>query len=367
MLKRLLPLFAAVLLCLPATIDASAAEWNFTVDPQGWAPANQIIDLRVKGGKLIGISTGNMPYFSSPSPLALDADEYKIIIIEMSTAQEYSDANILWRTSYSNDFNFAKSARISLGSKNKFHKYYVNLGIHHEWEGMVQQLLILPISSPGEFQVECIKLERPNMVSLIVSAWQEFTAYETIKGVTVNTIQSQTLFGREINFWVIILLVLCFAATFAWIFYKERFDPASMIKAFRSGLYSITLLMITLWVMLEARMGMDYLKTFSLDFQTYFGKSLDEKRAIIMSPDFYGFLLFCNKALPQRSKVVLVTSNAFFNDRAGMHLYPSIINFDGTGDYVIVYDQDIDKEKYKDFVLFAKYKEKEYILKRREK
>jgi hypothetical protein len=338
--------------------------WEFEIDPQGWSAQSQIIDLGARDGMLTGKSIGSLPFFVSPFPLNIDSDQYKIVILEMSEQAEYEDTFILWRGNYYNQFNMAQGMRISLGSKNRFHKYYLNLGLHPQWVGFIQQLLIIPGMKPGEFKVKFIKLEKPNPINVLMAAWQEFTAYEPIKGSTINTIKSQTIMGKAVNYYVIILLLFCFAAVFAWRSYAAQFDLLKVKNAAKFALHSTTILMLVVWVLLEARMSMDYFKSFSLDFQTYWGRSLDEKRAIISLGDFYDFMLFCNKSLPEGVEVNILASNVYFSDRAGMYLYPHIIRNNVVADYLIVYDTDPDHEKYKGFELFAKFSEGEYILKR---
>jgi hypothetical protein len=356
-----------VILIAPPSYAEKEALWEFEIDTQGWSAQSQIEDLRAEDGMLTGTSIGNAPFIVSPFPINIDADEKKILVIDMMTESEYEDTVVLWRTSYYNQFNMARSARISLGSRSRFHKYYINLGNNPGWEGVVQHLLLFPMKQPGKFKIKSIKLESPNPINTVTAAWQEFTAYETLKGSTVNTIRSPMIFGRRVNFYVLIFLALCFLAFFLRTLFLKKWQLASLREAAKSGLYGMTILLIIVWCLLEVRQSLDYIKTASLDFKTYWGKSLDEKRAIILLNDFHDYLVFCNESLPERVEVNLVAPHVFFTDRAGMHLYPHIIVRDSIADYVLVYDQEIDKDKYKDFDVFKKFKDNKYILYRRTK
>lgn len=362
----LIRFFIAILIAAAAASSCAEPGWEFEIDPEGWSAQKQIENLRTEGGKLKGLSTGTFPFIISPFPLNVDADERKILVIDMETSDQFNNTMVFWRTSYYNQFNMAQSSPVSLGSRGRFHRYYLNLGRHPRWEGIVQQLLIVPQAAPGEFAVKSIALERSNPVNLFLAAWQEFTAYETVKGSTVNTIRSAMILGRRFNFYAIALLSLCLIAAFAWKLYKLEWKPGEIRASLNFALRCAAALMLVLWASLEARMYLDYGKTAALDFQTYWGRSLDEKRAAISGGDLYEYVKFVNENLPERT-VVNFVGPVYFRERAAMYLYPNTFRHKEAAEYVLVYGETPDPEKYGNYETFATFREGKYIMKRRTK
>lgn len=96
--------------------------------------------------------------------------------------------------------------------------------------------------------------------------------------------------------------------------------------------------------------------------------SLNDKRALITGRDFYQFLMFCNRLIPEEKGIRWLFPEGRFlgNDeylfyKAYYYLYPR--NYRDNADYIVVYDRQGFKPP-PDYKVFAVYGIRGYILKK---
>ena len=72
------------------------------------------------------------------------------------------------------------------------------------------------------------------------------------------------------------------------------------------------------------------------DFESYQGKSLEEKNAISTVADFYAFLTFVHDNVPNKNPVTLLADDPYFFQKAPFYLYPHEVT-ETLGTYVALY------------------------------
>jgi hypothetical protein len=129
----------------------TAAEWNFTTGPEGWGypsphatPLTYSSLLRTIGG----YSSGNDPYFYSPSNLNINGDTNKIIKFGFSSyGYTGSDTvQVFFTTNTSTNWEEAKSKTISVTPSTGIKEYILDMSNVPKWTGTIQQIRFDPSS-----------------------------------------------------------------------------------------------------------------------------------------------------------------------------------------------------------------------------
>ena len=99
------------------------------------------------------------------------------------------------------------------------------------------------------------------------------------------------------------------------------------------------------------------------DYRNLLGKSLEEKRAYVSGEEFYEFILFCGKIIPENSdyKVQANYDESMDYFRFAYYIYPSMRNLDNP-EYIACYKVKFSEKGYR---RAASLSEDKYILKRR--
>ena len=368
-IKFTIPLFfIAILLLLP--FNASLAEenfsWGFEVESNspGWLPSPDLEDFSVANGALKARLTGAPSYFISPPYLNIPPDQYSIFEIRMKSNSSFNEGRIFWNTPGDRRFYQARSIAFSLGTAKKFHTHFINLKKNPLWTGNTFQLLVLPQDGPGEIEIDYIRCTPPSFLTLFKAGWQEFFTLESIKGRTVNTIMGQTINGKNINVYIYTIICLFLAALIIkeLIFLNKSGLATFLLKVREKRVVLITVALLFM-IALEVRLWLDYSRIAFLDFHNLWGKSLDEKREITTGGGFYEFMNYAQKVLPKEADVSLIVPSDFHKQKGPYYLYPHRVL--ANAPYIVVYHQDPGSLE-SDYVLFAEFREKEYILKARQ-
>ena len=101
------------------------------------------------------------------------------------------------------------------------------------------------------------------------------------------------------------------------------------------------------------------------DYKNLFGKTLEEKRAYVAGEEFYDFILFCGKIIPEDSdyKVEADYDDSMDYFRFAYYMYPLLRNLDNP-EYTPCYKVKFSKKGYGKIASLSKVK---YILKRSRK
>jgi hypothetical protein len=300
-------------------------------------------------------------YFVSPR-LMLDTAEFDTLVIRLR-AEQGGPARLFFTTSYDDRFNRSKSIAFSL--KKGERDYYLNLAARNpNWMGWLTGLVLEPEGGEGRVALRSARITKGRIFTDLRSGWQEFWELETIKARTVNIIKGHTILGRQVNYYVYFIIGLAFlflAGRQVILSRKKGF--MAIWQAVKERMNLLVILALVLAVLMEVRLWFDYIQIASVDYRTFWGKTLDEKRDLTMGGGFYNFLNFCNKVLPERAEVELSFIGNFYRSRGPYYLYPHRVSNDAP--YLIVFHKEVAKKRLKDYSLFAKFKSGEYILKKK--
>lgn len=307
----------------------------------------------------------NQPYFVGAPEMNIDAEEFTTVVLRMKS-NKGGAACLFWATNFDPKMNDPKSIWFSLDKSNDFKEYVFNLRRQNPyWTGFVGQLLVYPENGPGGIEIESAKAIPGNLVTDIKSGWREFFIFETPQLRTVNFIYGPKINAISVNLYIYGLIIILAVFIMSYEFIKSH----NINMSLETGAKKIIVICLFFWIALDFRILIDQARTAFLDAQTFYGKNLDEKRALITLGDYYGFLKFAELKLPEGSSFKLLNPPYYYYlGKANYYLYP--IRFDEKADHILVYDPDrilgnqVSDYFKKGYKLFATYKEGEYILKK---
>ena len=135
-------------------------QWEFNVDGdfEGWRDPSQITAFSVSGGFLSGFSTGDDPFFYSPT-IFINSFEYPVLKIRMRTGAG-SHAQIFYITDTDRVWNGEKSVFFPLIDNANFHEYSIDLR-EAGLKGVLIGLRIDPaIVENAQFQIDWIRFSQ---------------------------------------------------------------------------------------------------------------------------------------------------------------------------------------------------------------
>lgn len=340
-------------------------QWDFTLDPEGWQPGPGISSWNATPGKIAGGASSFSALIISP-PLNVDADRFSILVLKLKTSRSYGNVRVLWTSPFDQQLSIMKSIAFSTGLAGRQRTYHVNMKENPNWEMIVSRLLIMPLEETGSFEIDSVSIEEPGIAGIFWCGFDDLFSLETLKASTVNFIYGPKIFGLSVNAIIYILIIIYFI-------YLMRIALARGwpgFDAFKNALPDISkkalIAVFSLWVLLDLRIDFDYLRIAYADWLTFAGKSLDEKHAIVTVGDYYQFLQFCDKVLPERSRISFSSADSYIYEKGAYYLYPHLYDRFNLGkrdaDYLIVYNQVLSPSS--SYEVFAKFAEDKYILKR---
>jgi hypothetical protein len=342
-----------------------------------WASPDPNVQLKIVGPYLELNSTSPFPYIISP-PLFFLAEEYDTLIIRMKCSKK-DLATIFWATDFDQQFNANKSINFELGSPDRFHTYYINLKQQHlAWASKIVRLAISPFPGPGQAEIDYIRLDEENFWTNLLSGWQEFWGPKGRKtiGSTINVIKSTDFMGRPVNVYVYAALFILFI-----IFGIQAFPQISRAhpkpdyyRLWTNIGQKIFIAIIFAWVLLEISASYTYWNNTKEDAASYFGKSFEQKWAAFIGQPLYDFVSFAQKKLPAKNIKLALSApdqiSTLFDLKGRYYLYPLQLLAPADADqaeYVLIFETpDSPFRKNPKFTLFAKKKETQYILMRKQ-
>lgn len=306
----------------------------------------------------------DLPYFESPQ-VTIDSAEYNTLFLRIESKQN-GTARLFWATHYDMQFNHSKNVWFSV--KAGRHGYYFNMPSQNpNWIGWVKGFIIYPEIDPKLVEIEEAKVIRGNIFTNIKSGWQEFWGPNgrVVIGSTINLIPSSSVFGRSVNIYIYWMIGIFFIIVLATKLFQSSWDLNSSLS---QTLQKSFILIITCWVLLALNSDYNFLKIFKDNHSKYFGKTIEQKRAVAYGKDYYDFLAFSKENLPKEPvKFGLLSLQYAASLQARIYLVPHVYA-EKDFPYLLVFnpgaEQKVDAAKYKSF---AKLNNNAYILKRIEK
>lgn len=116
---------------------------------------------------------------------------------------------------------------------------------------------------------------------------------------------------------------------------------------------------VAMWLLFLVR---GLVKGEARDYANLFGKSLDEKRAYVTGEEFYRFISFCKKIIPEDSDYTVEADYDATMDyfRFSYYIYPALRDLEDP-EYIACYKVDFESDGYS---LAAFMDESKYVLKR---
>ena len=134
-------------------------EFNHPQDADGWIAWNELLPLQIRDGSVISSATGSDPYMVSPY-LGIDATIFSRIEIRLRTSAS-DGASIYFITGQDPNWNEEKSQHFSIISDGEYHIYTMDLSDVGTWMNRILLLRLDPMISPGDFEIDYLRVRRP--------------------------------------------------------------------------------------------------------------------------------------------------------------------------------------------------------------
>lgn len=308
----------------------------------------------------------NAPYFIGMPEVNIDADEFRNLNLKIKSNRS-GTARLFWNTSFDNQINERKSLLFYVDKSTGFKGYVFDLSSQSPfWAGFVGQIIIFPENGMDGFEVGSAIASHRDFISFLRSGWREFWApgSRMIIGSSINNMKTITLWGKPFNYYLYAIIVMVCIASFFFYYYKSN-DPHISWQ----NCAKVTILTsIAMWAVWLASFLVTEYSWLRADLNKYgLFTSLEYKQRASVGENFYGFLQFCKKELPEKADVIMITSDTtnFFNTKAGYYLFP--IKLDAKEpQYLLVYMYNKNSgavlSENPGFRFYKKYDEGAYIL-----
>ncbi len=298
-------------------------------------------------------------------------DENNLLSFEMKTSSGGVGA-VMWANYLDQRFLPQRGYQFYLGSPGRWHRYYVDLSAYEKDLTRLDNFLINPLTGPGEAEIREIRITRATTAGKLLAGWQEFLGPRgrEIAGYTINTMPSPRLFGREIFVYLYWLVGLAAAGLLARELWPVWRQPVKKGKAkgwsvygpaFERAVKQIVVLVCGLWIALELSSLYTDWRNLRGDLPL-FGRSLEEKRALVNAGDFYPFMTFCLEKLPAGAAYDYRVGGMYNDIKTVYYLYPHEAAAGAA--FLVVYDQDVSPEVQARYAPFAVFRPNAYIMKR---
>src|SRR3989339_180945 len=307
--------------------------------------------------KIDFVQPPQLPYLVGQPEINIDADEFTTLSLRIK-ADRSTTARLFWASSYDPQLNEPKSVWFFI-KKAPFPKEYVfQLKSQNPyWLGFIGQFALLPDGGSQGIEIISGKAYPTNFLTTIRSGWQEFWGPRgrLVIGSTINTIQSPNLFGRSIYVYVYWLIGGWIIGWLAWQLLRGKNRKTIAKQTFY--------IVIFFWGLLEiSNMYSQYIIQVKEDWK-YVGKSQAEKLALANYGDYYPFIAFCEKYLPQNSTFDFRIGGVYNDIKARYYLYPR--RQVKLGDFLLVYDAMVEPTIEAAYQPYKTFRARAYIMKKR--
>ena len=245
----------------------------------------------------IRLNKGRGPLYVVVPQINVDADYYGVCIIEGSWPIAYDQGNLLFISPYNRQFDYNFRYDYDTGKANRINRRYIDLRQHGAWQGIVKAVLVLPATNATQVSLSGISFVHANPWTKIKAWWSNFTRYLDPKLGTCFAMATPIFMGKLFNpFFVYILcgFLVIGGVIFAGVHFLKADDKIAKITV------GVCLaVFIASWALLDLRNNVVYLKAISRNISLYWGKSMQEKRGIVVGdPEFIDFMKFCDETIP---------------------------------------------------------------------
>ncbi len=357
-----------VLSILAFAIALSFASYCEEAEVREWSPYSGVVGLSLKDNILAFTSTSSLPLLITKDNIFINASRFKFLEVRMKSNKSYMTGRIFFKKIGDPGFSYYNSLEFQTGLNNGYYSYLIDLNRNSGWFATVTQMILSPINEEGLVEIKDFKFLEPNAWLATRSFWQEFFTLERPRPGTINFMYAPKINGIPVNTYIYSLLILI-SLSLIVIYWIKVDHPGKLLKIIPPKMIMVCLVF---WLLLDARTAFDQFRSGIIDYQTFGGKSLEEKQALSTNEgyyDFYYFLKFCRENIPAGStySLVIPPSDVYFGEKSRYYLYPTYESTIEAG-YVLVYDpqktvkaDEIPRRGYSKYADFGKNR---YILKR---
>jgi len=312
------------------------------------------------------------PYFIGQPEINIDAEEFSTIVLKIKSNKS-GTARLFWASNYDPQMNEPKSIWFHLDKTDYFKSYYFNVRSQNpSWIGFIGQILIFPENGPEAIELESAQATPGNLITNIKSGWQEFWGPRgrAVIGSTINVIPSSNIFGTSVNIYIYWIIGIFFVIYFLFRYFQmpetKKSKAPRIYLVFAETAKRTLFLSIALWILLTLNADYNYFNIFKDNYSKYFGKTIEEKRAIAYGKDYYDFLVFAKEKLPKEPiKFGLLSSRYAASLQARIYLVPHILNdaLSQSSYLLVFYPDQKELAAEKGFSLLAKLNDNAYIMK----
>jgi hypothetical protein len=135
--------------------------WEFDQpqDDEGWIAWNDLLPFQIGADSLSATATGSDPYMVSPY-LGVGAAEFHQIEIRMRARSASEAAEVFFITDKDPNWNGEKSRLFSTINDGEYHVYTIDMSTVSTWQNQILQLRLDPMNSPGDFEIDYLRVRR---------------------------------------------------------------------------------------------------------------------------------------------------------------------------------------------------------------
>ncbi|MBU0613837.1 hypothetical protein KJ766_00950 [Patescibacteria group bacterium] len=249
------------------------------------------------------LTKGPGDLYVATSGFYLNADQYDVCIVEMKPDVAYDEGRLFFLSPFNKNYELNFSQVFDSGKANRFNQIWINLDKHGAWKGTMRGILLLPSVKSKTIYLKRLRFIQANPTSKIHAVLSDFTRYYDPKLGSCFAMATPIFFNRYFNPLFIPLLWILLAITASVFLVTSFFKLDSRI-----GKISIIIffgVFLVLWGLLDMRNNIYYLKAIGRNANLYWGKTLLEKRGIVVGdPEFINFMKFCDENIPLDGKIV---------------------------------------------------------------
>jgi len=229
--------------------------------------------------------------------LTFFAGQYDVCVIEGRWPIAFDQAHLLFISPFNQQFNFNVRCDFDTGLAGGWNKRYLDIGSHGAWQGMIKGVLLLPGEGADRIRLKSITFIKPNSWTRLKAIWSAFIRYRDPLLGTCFAMATPILAGKPFNPFVlpIVFGVLVIGGS---IMAGVRIFQADQRISKITAIICLVITMLAI-VTLDMRNNVFYLKGIMRNVSLYWGKSIQEKRGIVVGDrDFTDFMRFCDENIP---------------------------------------------------------------------
>ena len=338
-------LSAAFFICVLVGVACARDEINLLDSSHLWGSPASKTKIKFTASQLFIVADSSAPGIYNRVALGISTADYDLLMIKMKTSAG-GIGEVSW-TAKESRFSPFKNYPFYLRPPGRYYTYYLNLAGYNLKRQKIDHLLFFPMPGPGTAEIKEFKLIRGTPWEKALAGWQEFFGPRGREpdGFNFLVIRSPRLFGKPFLLYINLALF-----SFLLIVFLLQ-SKLNLRLPFIAALFAC-------WLLLEASTLLNQGIALQRD-RRFLGKTLEEKRALINTKDFYPFLKFADRELSAGAGYSIKVSGFENDKRTAYYLHPRAYS----SAYLLIFDAKIDKVLLKRYSVWKKFREGAYILK----